>query len=249
MEYTISINFSSSDNQNFTANATYDGTQSETVDYTFSLPRDNVFSAWHECSNSGCFCDCSYNYNDLIYTIIPHSTYLSDATRSCPNYLLITGNNINYNTNLYSYTSTCNSANAYNSFTGNYLGSVVTMTYDISTNVVSNFNCNTNISSATVSPGQKNTTYNFYSNSNVLLAIQCSSNYSDSGVWTLQNINVTNYAANNTQMIVAISFLCNMYYSLSYFNYSNQKNNSALNSCLVLVNGLSPIIQIFNDNL
>jgi hypothetical protein len=249
MEYSISINFVSNDNQNFNATATFSGKQNDIANYSFKLPNVNIFGNWHACSNSEIFSNFSYTYNTLLYKIMTYSTYLNDATSNCPNFISIVGNNKYYNTNLYSYESKCNNSNSSNSVTGNYLDTVVNLSYDINTNVVSNLNCNTDITSIKVTSGPKNTTYNFYSKSNIILTMQCSSNYSASGLWTIEGINIINYGATKAQTIVAISFLCNMYYNLSYYTYFKKINSSAFNAQLVVINGLAPLIQIFNEIL
>jgi len=64
-----------------------------------------------------------------------------------------------------------------------------------------------------------------------------------------KNITITNNSANTTETIVAISFLCNMFYNLSYYSYENKLNNTAINSYIVLLNSLGPIIQIFSNYL
>ena len=258
MGYTISINLSSDDNQNYTATATYDGSQNETSNYTFTVPSINksLFGYWNYCYNSYILSQLYYNC-DASYIINLYSTYLSDATISCPNAINITNTNEEpvETIQLFSYTSTCTSSS--NSFGGNYLDTSVNLLYNINTNIVSNVNCNTNINSLTVTPGQKNTTYNFYNNSVVILTIQVTSNYSSSGVWTVQNAVITNYAASQAQTIVAISFLCNMYYNISYYTYMNiyydvsmnYLNDTSINCQLIVVNSLAPIIQLFNQYL
>jgi hypothetical protein len=239
MGYSISIDFASSDNK-YIATAIYTGTQNTTSNYYF-VPDLTVFSPWHDCSNSDMYSTFNYNYLNLLYTIGTLSTYLNDATPICPNYVNISS----YSIPLYSYTSKCNSSS--NSFSGNYLGTLVNLDYEIDTNIISNVNCNTT-NPTNISSGQKNTTYNFYYNSTVILTIQLLSTYT-SGNWSVNGITITNNTATKAQTIVAISFLTNMYYNLSYYTYLNILSSSAFNAQLMVIYGLTPIIQIFNTLL
>lgn len=252
MKYSILIDLIS----NESAQASYyeNDLMQMSANYTYNIPSTtNLFSQWQDCSNSFILSIFEYFFSGISYSIQTYSTYLNDATASCPNMINIINSNPNdsyFGVSLYSYTSKCNSANSLNSFIGNYNNNTASnLTYDISTNIVSNINCNINLTSVTTTPGDKNTTYNFYNNTGLILTIQINSTYNTTSGWNLNNITLTNYNASNADAITAIAFLSNMYYNLSYYNYSKNLNNCSLNCQLLVVNSLAPIIQIFNTNL
>ena len=243
MSYTISIDIIA--DASYTA--VYTGSDTKTVNYAF-VSTNALYAMWHVCSNPYMFDNFTYLCDETTYIVSPVSTYLKNATSTCPNVVTISSNNeLLYSVSVYAYTSVCNSSS--NSFQGKYLDSIVNMSYNINTNVVSNISCNTDINTVSINAGSSyNTSYNFYNNSILVLTIRVDFT-NVSGMWDATGITITNHSASTAQTIVAIAFLSNMFYNLSYYTKSKNKDNSATSSYLALCNGLMPTIQVFNNLL
>lgn len=246
MSYTISINIST-DASYTNVEAVYTGNDTTTIHYQL-LPTVASYATWRKCSNPYMFDTFIYLCNGAIYFVSPISTYLTNATASCPNGITISSTNeLLYGVSMYAYTSVCNSSS--NSFQGKYLDTSVNMNYDINTNVVSNVSCNTDINAVSINSGPSySTSYNFYNNSILVLTIRVDFT-NVSANWEATGITITNHSASTAQTIVAIAFLSNMFYNLSYYTKSKNKNSSTTAAYLILFNSLTPTIQVFNNLL
>jgi hypothetical protein len=190
-----------------------------------------------------------------------------DPTSTCPAYITI--NNINL-IETYSYGSCSTSLNSSISFSLTGANVTYTYTYDSTTSTpiytfTTNNEQNLSITPSTTIPlsstancsnfktlkanpingnSYTNTyTFNFNSSPNTIL-ISITSTYNNG--WTLTSITIDCFAnCTNDEISISIATLCALYYSSSYYEYSNSNTTTCLNfiSGIMLI---APTIQLFS---